>query len=409
MLRRAAIICHLLLGLICDTIATIASLTPLRIFFPAAADVLTDHLPHGEGLIAHELLSGLAARGHSIVACGRVLAFRQTPPYEVAAIGGGGPFPSLAPIGYAALAARELRRRGGADSFDVAHWLFPQGAHYMLDALPQRLPLVVGPLMLAWPAPKPPLSTGRIVRRLAQPVFRLLNERALRRARRILVSVPEVSSVVAAAHRGRVRVVPFGIDETAYDVAPLPSVPTIVFVGRLVQSKGVRQLLHAFASIREAIPDAQLRFAGEGPEAAWLQRRIGELGLELDVELLGRVPHGEVKRLVAECSLLCLPSDGEPFGMAILEAMAAGRAVIAGDRGGPRHLVHEEGGALVEPRNERALAAALQSLIADPGRLRAMGAFNRRRVEREFALTAVVAAIERAHIAATDVAAAVPR
>lgn len=386
-----------------------ASASPVRIFFPAAADVLTDHLPHGEGLIAHDLLSGLAARGHSIVACGRVLAFRETPSYEVAAIGGGGPFPSLAPLGYAALAMRELRRRGGSDSFDLAHWLFPGGEDQILDALPRRLPLVVGPLCLSWPAPKPPLSAGVVARRLAQPAFRVLSRRALRRARRILVSVPDAAAIVGSQHRDRVTVVPFGVDETAYTVAPLPSVPTILFVGRLDRHKGVRELLHAFASVRNAVPDVRLRLAGEGGEAAWVQQRIGELGLEQAVELLGRVPHDEIDMLVADCSLLCLPSYGEPFGMAILEAMAAGRGVVAGDRGGPRHLVHDEGGVLVAPGDEGALADALVSLLEDPDRLRAMGAFNRRRVEREFAWTAVLDAIEHAYMAVMDKTARDPR
>jgi glycosyltransferase involved in cell wall biosynthesis len=370
---------------------------PLRIFFPAAADVLTDHLSHGEGLIAHDLLSGLAARGHSIVACGRVLAYREPPPYDVVAIGGGGPFQSLAPIGYALLASRELRRRGGSRSFDIAHWLFPGTEGHVLDALPRHLPLVVGPLLLSWPAPKRPLSAGSVVERLARPAVRVLSRRGLRRAGRILVSIPEAARGVDPERHSRVAVVPFGIDETAYDVAPLPTVPTILFVGRLDRHKGVRELLHAFATVYEADREIRLRIAGEGGERAWLERRVQQLGLGAVVELLGRVPHEEINRLVAECSLFCLPSDGEPFGMAILEAMAGGRAVVACDRAGPRHLVHREGGVLVEPGDERAMAAALRSLCADPERLREMGRFNRRRVEREFTRTTVLDLIESAY------------
>lgn len=373
---------------------------PLRILFPAAADVLTDHLPHGEGLVAHDLLSGLAARGHSIVACGRVVAFREPPPYEVAAIGGGGPFPSLAPIGYAALARRELHRRGGPKAFDVAHWLFPQGRLNMLDALPAQLALVVGPLMLPWPAPPLPRSVGQLVRRIAGPVFRGLNDRAISHAHRILVSVPEAFTVVSPEHRDRVRVVPYGIDETSYPVAPLPAVPAILFVGRLDRQKGVRELLDGFGMLHEELPGVRLRFAGDGTEADWLRGRVAELGLEAVVEFLGRLPHDEISALVADCSLLCLPSDGEPFGMVILEAMAVGRAVVAGDRGGPRHLVHGEGGALVPPRDARALATTLTSLLRDPDRLLKMGLFNRRRVEQEFTWTVVLDAIEQAYVEA---------
>lgn len=367
----------------------------LRIFFPGAAEVLTDHMPHGEGLIAHELLSGLAGRGHSIVACGRTRAFRECPPYEARAIGRGGPFGSLAPIGYAGLAARELRKCGGATSFDIAHWLFPQGDQ-ILDALPRRLPLVVGPLSLSWPRAKRSRSAGLLVRHLVDPAFRVLAHRAMHRAGRILVSVPEIG--VAAKHRQRVTVVPFGIDETAYAVAPLPRMPTVLFVGRLDRQKGIRELVHAFALLHSEVRGVKLLIAGEGGEASWITGRVRELQLEASVEQRGRVPHNEISRLIGECSLLCLPSDGEPFGMAIVEAMAGGRAVVAIDRGGPRHLVHRGGGILVPPGDERALADALRTLLVSPDRLRAMGTFNRRRVDREFALSRVLDAIELTYV-----------
>jgi hypothetical protein len=153
---------------------------PLRIFFPATAHLLTDHLPHGEGLIAFNLLSGLAARGHVVVACAHALALGETPRFSVSAIGHGGPLESVAPLGYAGLAARELHRRGGADAFDVAHWLFPQGGDQVLDALPRRLPLVVGPMAQAWPSSgRAELTAGAVVRRAAQPAFKTLNGRAM--------------------------------------------------------------------------------------------------------------------------------------------------------------------------------------------------------------------------------------
>jgi L-malate glycosyltransferase len=376
---------------------TAARTPPLRIFFAAAADVLTDHLPHGEGLIAHHLMDGLATRGHSVVACGRLAAYRKPPAYTVATIGGGGPLKSLAPIGYAALARRELRRRGGPAAFDVAHWLFPQGRDNMLDMLPQKLPLVIGPLVLSWPMDAAPMSIGRVVRHVAGPVFGRLHRRALRRAGRLLISVPEAASVTGAGDRDRTIVVPFGIDVTSFVVQSLPARPTILFIGRLDRHKGVRELLTAFSSVRDQIPDARLRFAGDGAQSAWLQRTITDHALGGAVELLGRVPHEEIGTLVGACSLLCLPSDGEPFGMAILEAMAGGRAVVASNRGGPRHLVDAHGGILVEPGNAPALAVALTRLLSDPERIGAMGISNRARVEREFSWSSVLDRVELAY------------
>jgi glycosyltransferase involved in cell wall biosynthesis len=377
--------------------ASLGRTRQLRIFFPATAHLLTDHLPHGEGLIAYNLLSGLAARGHAVVGCAHALALSETPQFRVSVLGHGGPLQSLAPLGYAGLAARQLRRQGGVDGFDVAHWLFPQGADQMLDASPRRLPLVVGPLTEAWPSTVRHLTLGSVARRVAQPVFVALNRRAMGRAARVLVAAPEVTHTLNARYRERAVLVPFGIHTANYPVAPLPSRPSVLFVGRLDRSKGVCELLEAFASVQSAVPGARLRFVGDGPEAGWLERRVGQLEMRASVELLRPVPHREIPTLLSECSLMCLPSHGEPFGMAILEAMAAGRAVIAGDRGGPRHLVHGGGGVRVAPGDARGLAAALISLLGDRARLEAMGAFNRERVEREFSWTVVIDALERVY------------
>jgi glycosyltransferase involved in cell wall biosynthesis len=259
------------------------------------------------------------------------------------------------------------------------------------------LPLVVGPLTQAWPSTGRRLTPGAVVRRVAQPVYGALNRRAMGRAARLLVCAPEVTHTLDAKYRERAVLIPFGIHAANYPVAPLPSRPSVLFVGRLDRSKGVHELLETFASVRSAVPGAHLRIVGEGPEASWLERRSAQLGVRASVELLGRVEHREIPALLAECSLLCLPSHGEPFGMAILEAMAAGRAVIAGDRGGPRHLVQNGGGVRVAPGDARGLAAALISLLGDRPLLEAMGAFNRERVEREFSWTVVIDALERVY------------
>ena len=92
-----------------------------------------------------------------------------------------------------------------------------------------------------------------------------------------------------------------------------------------------------------------------------------------------------VARLMAESSLLVLPSHGEPFGLAILEAMASGLPVVAVDEGGPRTLVqHGRGGYLVPRQNPDALAEALTALLSRPDAARQMGAFNRGLVEERF-------------------------
>jgi glycosyltransferase involved in cell wall biosynthesis len=186
--------------------------------------------------------------------------------------------------------------------------------------------------------------------------------------------------------------VPFGVDTDAFTVVDPPRDGPILFVGRLERRKGVRELVDAVAQL----PEARLVLAGEGPESAWIDGR----GLGDRVELLGAVPAAQVPLLLRECALLCAPSHGEPYGMTVLEAMAAGRAVVATDAGGPRFLLGSDGGALVPVGDAAALARELASLLADPDRLVATGRRNRERAERELSLGRMLDRLEDVYLEA---------
>jgi glycosyltransferase involved in cell wall biosynthesis len=114
------------------------------------------------------------------------------------------------------------------------------------------------------------------------------------------------------------------------------------------------------------------------------------------VELRGPVRHAEVWPLLAESSLVCLPSHGEPYGMVIAEAMSAGRAVVAGEGPGPRLLVDPPVGGLIAEKPAE-IAAALITLLNDHERLTAAGAANRERVERELSLSRFLDTLEAAY------------
>jgi glycosyltransferase involved in cell wall biosynthesis len=111
------------------------------------------------------------------------------------------------------------------------------------------------------------------------------------------------------------------------------------------------RLADAFA--RADLDGATLTFAGDGSLRSALAERDG-------VRLLGRVPHDEVPRLVAESHVVCQPSLIEPLGQALLEGMAAGRTVVATRIGGPPEFVPPGAGILVDPLDVDALAAALE-------------------------------------------------
>jgi glycosyltransferase involved in cell wall biosynthesis len=373
----------------------------MRIFVPSAATLLTDHRGHGEGLIAWNLLSRLASRGHDVVACARHADLRVAPPFQLIETGPASRWESLEPIAYARGVAGVYRSLGGAGRFDLAHWLFPQGPYEVLGAS-EGVPFIVGPHALTWPTSPQRRRIGDVVRSGATPLFNMLHRRALGRASSLLVATPDAAAVFPSEFRSKVRVLPFGIDDSIFTpTAELPLDPVIAFVGRLEPKKGVLGLVDAFARVRYHHPDAVLVLAGDGPARALVEERCANYRLNGSVRLLGAVPHDEIPGVLRDSSLVCLPSDGEPYGMAVLEAMASARAVLTFARGGPRFLLsHDSGDQFVTTAGPAGLARSLTSLLSDRAKLTELGRANRRRVERDFSLDRAVDTLEALYAAA---------
>lgn len=369
----------------------------MRVFVPSAAALLTDRRGHGEGLIAWTLFAGLAARGHELVVCARTLDLHGEPPFETIEMGWASRFESVEPLAYARAVRKVFKRLGGADRFDVVHWLFPQEPFELLYAPPRNVPYVIGPYGPRWPRlPRSrPLRPGDVVRFLTKPLFDVRYRRAITAADALLAATPEGAAAFPSFARVRPVSLPFAVDTGRFRSSEPPREGPVLFTGKLERAKGVRELVEAFARVRSVLPSSRLVLAGEGPERSWIEGRARELGLNGSLELLGAVPHSQIPALLRSASLLCLPSHGEPFGMALLEAMAAGRPVVAADAGGPAFLVdRERGGRLFELGNTAALAAALHDLLADPNARVAMGRFNSERAESVFSLNSVLDRLE---------------
>jgi len=163
----------------------------------------------------------------------------------------------------------------------------------------------------------------------------------------------------------------------------------VVITAALEERKGHDVLLDAIAML----PDVRVRVlcAGTGSQAAALERRRDALGLGDRVVFLGRVE--DVPALLAASDTVVLPSRHEGLGVAALEAMAAGRPVVASKVGGlPEALGNGEAGLLVEPGEAGALAAALRRLAETPAMGRAFGQAGRRRARSRFAMEGMAAA-----------------
>ena len=160
------------------------------------------------------------------------------------------------------------------------------------------------------------------------------------------------------------EIVPNGVDVPALAsgrITPSAS-PAIVFVGRHEQRKGLSVLLDAFVGLDR---DADLWVIGDGPEQHALHARNVPR-----VEWLGRVPEAEKQARLRGATIACFPAiDGESFGVVLLEAMAAGTAVVASDIDGYRTVSRADREAvLVPPGDADSLRIALRSLLDQPDR-----------------------------------------
>jgi glycosyltransferase involved in cell wall biosynthesis len=156
--------------------------------------------------------------------------------------------------------------------------------------------------------------------------------------------------------RGKTEVVDSGVDLERFTVQPAPEDgPRYLCIASLIRRKNVLRLADAF----ERVGKGTLTFVGDGPLRAELEGRRS-------VELVGRVAYTRIPEQIARSHVVCQPSLIEPFGQALLEAMACGRSVVATRIGGPPEFVPPEAGILVDPADEDALVAALQSVAEFP-------------------------------------------
>ncbi|MBV9848923.1 MAG: glycosyltransferase family 4 protein [Armatimonadetes bacterium] len=180
----------------------------------------------------------------------------------------------------------------------------------------------------------------------------------------------------------RARVIYNGVNLDDFEaVAPFPHPrPYVLGIGRLVPNKGFDVLIRAFAKAR--MPSHDLLVAGEGVERGPLERLAGDLGLQDKVRFLGRVDRPTAVALFLGCSFFVLPSRDEPQGIVNLEAMAAGKAIIATRVGGvPEMVTDGENGLLMPADDPDALASALERLGGDEGLRQRLSDAGLRRVQ----------------------------
>ena len=174
--------------------------------------------------------------------------------------------------------------------------------------------------------------------------------------------------------------------------------PVLLQVGRLVRWKGGEYTIAALAQLRAELAPT-LVLAGDGPYRADLERQARELGVADRVVFLGPWPHEAMPELYAAVDLVVGSSFvNETFGISLCEALACERPVVASDFGGFREVVRDgETGLLVPPQDPAALAVALDALLVDPARRRALALAGRRDVIARFSWPVVVSHVLAAY------------
>jgi glycosyltransferase involved in cell wall biosynthesis len=173
----------------------------------------------------------------------------------------------------------------------------------------------------------------------------------------------------------------------------------VTVVGSLYPVKGHRYLLEAVPRVLESFPSTVFLIAGRGGCEGDLREQARGLGIETRVRFLGL--RGDVPVLLAASDVFVLPSLSEGLSIAILEAMAAGRPVVATRVGGnPELVLHGQTGVLVPPADPPALASAMVGVLTDPEASRRLGEEGRRLVTDRFGIDAMVKQYEAIYDAA---------
>jgi glycosyltransferase involved in cell wall biosynthesis len=165
----------------------------------------------------------------------------------------------------------------------------------------------------------------------------------------------------------------------------------LVFVGRLVEKKGVATLIDALGYLAEDFPSVKLTIVGDGPDRALLEQQVNSLGLDRHVEFTGARPNDQVPRFYQSAKIAVVPSvvaadgDQEGLGLVAVEAMGCGCATIASDLPALGDVItHDETGLVFRSGDARDLAAKIRRLLLDPAQLERLASDGRRFVEGKF-------------------------
>jgi glycosyltransferase involved in cell wall biosynthesis len=341
--------------------------------------------PHAAGCLSEEILNGINikrfryffTRWEKLAYQGGILSNLMNKPWLYALI----PFFLIAE--YIVL-VRMLRLH----RFELvhAHWIIPQG----LMALLARPFARSKPALLC-------TSHGGDLYGLRGRFFTWLKLFVFNHTNRLtVVSRAMLEDVLSmGADPEKASVIPMGVDLKKYFVPPAERKEqhALLFVGRLVEKKGLRYLIEAMPRILEKNPSAYLRIAGDGPEKAALEQRISELKINDRVQFMGPVFNEDLPSYYQASNIVIFPSiiaadgDSEGFGLVLVEALGCECALVVSDLPAMQDIIINGKTALVVPqKNAEQLAERINELLDNSALQKSLGKAGRQFVLKHFDL-----------------------
>ena len=364
---------------------------PLRICHVSAA-----YYPYPSGVteLVHHSVAALRERGHSVELLTTSYGDDEPMP-QVTRFGRARLIPlnkSFGTVPFGLRMSGQVKRFLAGHEFDIVHLhgAFPPDISFY--ALKHSRTVTVASFH----------TVGFRTPRLGAACVRAAMRRYNRRLAARLVASKAARDFACTLMPGDYTIIPYGVDTVRFrpGLDPIagagPDGRTILFVGRLDQRKGLTVLLRAMPRVLGDVPDARLVVVGRGPGESEARRLVGELGIEPAVRFVGFVPAVELPRYYSSADLYCAPTlGGESFGIVLIEAMAAGAAIVASDITGYNEVV-EDGrtGLLVPPGEPGPLGGSLVRLLKDGGERARLATCGRGRAE-ELSWPRVAAAIEQ--------------
>ncbi len=348
-----------------------------KILVTSAAHILSDYLITSEGTHCYQLFKHMAKYGYEFEALSPYIRIRK--PLNNVTFHQVGSLPNSPTSNtihkytlhteFLIRSLAKTKKLLKEKNIQLIHHMLPAVYNYTFSPvalLTQNLPqpFVFGPLSAHY-YPRP------LNEKILLPITSKLHKKTIQKTTRIITVTNQVKKLYTPwVTKEKISTIPFGVDTATFK----PTQKTeqqkefeILYAGSLYALKGIPFLIHAIANVRRNKINAKLTLVGEGAQKESLITLAKTLQVENHVKFAGFVPNSKMPAYYNRCDIFCFPTLGEPFGKAVVEAMACGKPVIATNAGGAAEIIQNgENGILVPPADSETLAAEITRLINDP-------------------------------------------